>query len=370
MEIEINQSKSTQSIEHLSNIHPRLCTLHKWPHFDGYGIHLSCNKDWRGLFIEDIEINSPAENAGLLRNDIILRVNGRSIENEDFFSIISFIQHELQQDQIEFLVLDPYSAELALHYQLNIDEDNHNCVRTETSKYNQNSNHILKYIQNTDEKISPNSFHENIDLEKCEPRLCTIILPPGVGSIGLSLQSDADFSHIITNVQRNSLADRAGIEVDDCIISFNNILLLQISFEDVLYHLAKIRNYAKLDLVVAKKSYLLKLSKSQLASNTNEQTCLSSDSTAARNRSLTLPDFQIVEPIDQVQEQMIMDEQYDRLSLQIYSNLNVTKRKKRHGKILDGIGPATASRYSWSIASERTGDYSSVHSELYARRTS
>jgi len=106
----------------------------------GYGIHLSCNANWRGLHIEDIEPNSPAESAGLSCGDIILAVNGHSIENKDFFLIFSFIQQELKQNQIRFLVLDPHSAELAQRYQLNIDENHENCIRTETPKYIKSSN--------------------------------------------------------------------------------------------------------------------------------------------------------------------------------------------------------------------------------------
>ena len=100
---------------------------------------MTWNEDWRGLHIDHIEANSPAESAGLLREDIVLAINGRSIENEDFFLILSFIQHELTQDPIRFLVLDPQSAVIAKRYQITIDENNENCVRKETAKFIESS---------------------------------------------------------------------------------------------------------------------------------------------------------------------------------------------------------------------------------------
>ena len=137
----------------MSNIRPRLCTLHKWPHYDGkltvasertervtmasflslgYGIHLARTEHWRGLRIGEIEPKSPAESAGLLREDVVIAINGHPIENDDFFDILSFIQHELQKDQIRFLVLDPNSADFARHYHMNINENHKNCIRLQT----------------------------------------------------------------------------------------------------------------------------------------------------------------------------------------------------------------------------------------------
>lgn len=193
---------------------------------------------------------------------------------------------------------------------------------------------------------------------KREPRLCSISLRPGVEPLGISLQSDTDFSHIITHVQSNSLAARAGIEQDDCIISLNNTPLLHISFEDVLYFLAKSRNDLKLNFLVAKKSYLLQSSQDHLASNTYDQ-LLSSEHLLARNRSFTLP----ATKTSYESPRKIQHKKYDSHSLHMFNNLNIIKHNKRHGKVVKGIEPATALRFSWNATNEKTIDYSSIRSD-------
>jgi predicted metalloprotease with PDZ domain len=210
----------------------------------------------------------------------------------------------------------------------------------------------------------------NINL-KTETRLCPVILSSNTDIIGISIQSDNDFGHIIMHVEPNSAADRAGIKTDDCIISVNNIVLIYKPFEDVLYFLKKSRHQSRLNFLLAKKSYLLQTSPNHSSSQSN---------IVQRNRSSTLPMTETREPLYQQynHEQStrnqkrdtiisITDEQYDTLSLQIYNNRYPTKHKKGHGKILRGIGPATAHRYSWSVASEKTVDYSSVTYDLYDR---
>jgi len=164
---------------------------------------------------------------------------------------------------------------------------------------------------------------------KSDPRICSITLPPSAEPIGISLKSDTDFSHIITQVRTNSLADRAGIEKDDCIISLNNILLLQVSFEDVLYYLAKSRKEKKLNFLVAKKSYLLKLSPNQLPINP----VFSSSNSTQRNRSSTLPNTKTLEHLER------------------------------------NISSHTTLRFSWSATNDKIIDYSSIRSNFYSRRS-
>lgn len=211
-----------------------------------------------------------------------------------------------------------------------------------------------------------------------EPRRCSITARSGAEPIGISLQADTVFSHVITRVRANSLAARAGIEADDCILFLNDIPLLHISFEDVLYHLAKSRNESKLYFLVAKRSYLLQTSGNYSKSSAVQQFLLTVP-LVERNRSSTLPNLErpeqfssksadeLLDENQRSRRKMKFNEQYDRLSLQIHADSSMRKYRKRLGKILHGIGPVTNLRFPWHMKSEKTTDFSSIQSDLHNR---
>jgi hypothetical protein len=207
---------------------------------------------------------------------------------------------------------------------------------------------------------------------KQDPRRCSVTVQ--TGPIGISLQSDEDFGHIIEKVEANSPADHAGIEQDDCIISLNNTLLLNLPYADVLSFLRKTREEINMDFIVAKKSYLLKSYQNNI---TDEE--LPSTNLTEKNVSFSLPAEKTLEQLydkytkeqtnlNQRNKSISTNEQYDRLSAHpIYTNRYSSKRYE--GKVLQGSGPAITDRFSGNIQSEKGVDNSSARSDLYGRRT-
>lgn len=59
---------------------------------------------WVGQIIKDIDPKSPAEKAGLKNNDLVVAVNGKSVESLDHDSVVEMIRKG--GDQTSLLVVD------------------------------------------------------------------------------------------------------------------------------------------------------------------------------------------------------------------------------------------------------------------------
>jgi C-terminal processing protease CtpA/Prc len=83
---------------------PRLCHLHKWPNFPGYGFNLHAEKTRTGQYIGKVDPGSPAEAAGLREGDRIVEVNGTNIAMENHQQVVERIK--AVSDETKFLVVD------------------------------------------------------------------------------------------------------------------------------------------------------------------------------------------------------------------------------------------------------------------------
>ena len=71
---------------------PRLCRVTKWADFDGYGFNLHAEKSKPGQFIGKVDVDSPAEAAGLREGDRIIEVNGVNINHENHKQVVQRIK--------------------------------------------------------------------------------------------------------------------------------------------------------------------------------------------------------------------------------------------------------------------------------------
>ena len=88
----------------------RLCVLHHWPGFKGYGFNLQSKKgDIGKALITNVEANSPSSYVGLKEQDNVLRVNGESTELLSHQEVTEKIKSNAYT--VSLLVVDKYTVE-------------------------------------------------------------------------------------------------------------------------------------------------------------------------------------------------------------------------------------------------------------------
>ena len=76
---------------------PRLCHIHRWKDVEGYGFNLHALSTKAIHLIGEIDEGSPAEAGGLQPGDVIVEVNGASVEGESHENLISTIVRDPAQ---------------------------------------------------------------------------------------------------------------------------------------------------------------------------------------------------------------------------------------------------------------------------------
>ena len=86
---------------------PRQFTLKRTDSYDGLGLLISADAETRlNHRIREVELSSPADQAGLRKNDRIIAVNGVNVENVEFSDVLILIKQGLQNDNLQFVVVN------------------------------------------------------------------------------------------------------------------------------------------------------------------------------------------------------------------------------------------------------------------------
>uniref|UniRef100_A0A8C9JIT0 PDZ domain containing 1 n=1 Tax=Panthera tigris altaica TaxID=74533 RepID=A0A8C9JIT0_PANTA len=217
---------------------PRLCYLVK--EGSSYGFSL---KTVQGQVVKDIDSGSPAEEAGLKNNDLVVAVNGESVESLDHDSVVEMIRKG--GDQTSLLVVDKETDRMYrlahfspfLYYQ-------------SQELPNGSVKEALAPAPAPVEVSSPDTTEEVGDHK---PKLCRLV--KGENGYGFHLNTiQGRPGSFVKEVQKGSPAELAGLEDEDIIIEVNGGKVLEEPYEKVVDRIQNSGKNVTL-LVCGKKAY-------------------------------------------------------------------------------------------------------------------
>ncbi|KAF6075401.1 PDZ domain containing 1 [Phyllostomus discolor] len=216
---------------------PRLCYLVK--EGSTYGFSL---KTVQGQIIKDIDSGSPAEEAGLKTNDLVLAVNGESVESLSHDGVVEMIRKG--GDQTSLLVVDKETDSIYrlgnfspfLYYQ--------------SQELPNGSVKEAPVPTSAPPEISSPDTPEEVDRK---PKLCRLVR--GENGYGFHLNAiRGQPGPFIKEVQKGSPANLAGLEDEDIIIEVNGENVVDELYENVVDRIQSSGKNVTL-LVCGKKAY-------------------------------------------------------------------------------------------------------------------
>ena len=79
----------------------RRCVMHLWRNYNGLGLNLKNSKNQGQIphMVRDVDSDSPAQYAGVLNNDLVLKIGSRVVESEKFDTILKLIKEQLKKEK-------------------------------------------------------------------------------------------------------------------------------------------------------------------------------------------------------------------------------------------------------------------------------
>ncbi|XP_008151406.2 Na(+)/H(+) exchange regulatory cofactor NHE-RF3 isoform X1 [Eptesicus fuscus] len=213
---------------------PRVVEMKKGS--NGYGFYLRAGPEQRGQFIKDIDSGSPAEAAGLKANDLLIAVNGESVESLSHDSVVEMIRKS--GDQTSLLVADKETDSI---YRLA---------------------HFSPFLYYQSQQLPNGSVMEAavpapVPLASSrpdhKPKLCRLVR--GDNGYGFHLNAiRGQPGPFVKEVQEGSPAQLAGLEDEDVIVEVNGVNVLDELYEKVVDRIQSSGKSVTL-LVCGKKAY-------------------------------------------------------------------------------------------------------------------
>ncbi|XP_006172811.2 Na(+)/H(+) exchange regulatory cofactor NHE-RF3 isoform X1 [Camelus ferus] len=214
---------------------------------NGYGFYLRAGPEEKGQIVKDIDSGSPAEEAGLKNNDLVVAVNGESVESLDHDSVVEMIRKG--GDQTSLLVVDKETDNM---YKL---------ARFSPFLYYQSPELPNGSVTEAPapapappaaplEASSPDTAEEAGDHK---PKLCRLV--KGEDGYGFHLNAiQGRPGSFVKEVQKGGPADLAGLEDEDTIIEVDGVNVLEEPYEEVVDRIQSSGKSVTL-LVCGKKAY-------------------------------------------------------------------------------------------------------------------
>lgn len=218
----------------------RRCVMHLWRNYNGLGLNLKNSKNQGHIphMIRDVDNDSPAQYAGVLNNDLILKIGSRVVEYEKFDTILKLIKDQLKKEKkCEMLLIN-----LVVYYEF---KQRHQDTRNNVDYNAPNIQAMIKYYEsplfnpvftpldgNTkNASIKSKSVHSMNTLslhqqssgaltESPEPRLCHLLTWSNYDGYGFFVAYNSDGCYV-KNVEPNSPAQLGGLRAYDRIVEIN-----------------------------------------------------------------------------------------------------------------------------------------------------
>jgi len=193
-----------------------------WKNYNGLGLNLKNSKTQGHVphMIRDVDVDSPAQYAGVLNNDLILKIGTRVVEYEKFDTVLKLIKDQLKNEK----KCDMLLINLSNYYEFkkknederkNVDYSSPN-ILAQIKYYESPLFNPVYDIASTGRRSSSQQ-----QTESPVPRLCHLLTWPNYDGYGFFVAYNSDGCYV-KSVEPHSPAQMGGLRPLDRIIEINS----------------------------------------------------------------------------------------------------------------------------------------------------